>query len=46
MPDHLGFRAQKTMSTQAAFGGVLNELAKGNSALASRIVTTSPDVTV
>lgn len=46
VPDHLGFRAQKTMSTQAAFGGVLNELAKGNSALASRIVTTSPDVTV
>ena len=38
-------RAAKT-STQQAFGAVLNELARGNSALASRIVTTSPDVTV
>jgi pyruvate dehydrogenase E1 component len=33
-------------STQAAFGKILLELAKGGSALADRIVTTSPDVTV
>jgi pyruvate dehydrogenase E1 component len=34
------------MSTQQGFGLILNELARGDSALASRIVTTSPDVTV
>jgi pyruvate dehydrogenase E1 component len=33
-------------STQAAFGKILLELAKSGSALADRIVTTSPDVTV
>jgi pyruvate dehydrogenase E1 component len=33
-------------STQAAFGKILLELAKGGSPLADRIVTTSPDVTV
>jgi pyruvate dehydrogenase E1 component len=33
-------------STQAAFGKILLELAKGKSSLADRIVTTSPDVTV
>ncbi len=32
-------------STQEAFGKIMFELAKGDSALASRIVTTSPDVT-
>jgi pyruvate dehydrogenase E1 component len=34
------------MSTQEGFGKILNDLAAGDSALASRIVTTSPDVTV
>ena len=34
------------ISTQAAFGKILNALATGNSALADRIITTSPDVTV
>jgi pyruvate dehydrogenase E1 component len=34
------------MSTQQGFGLVLNEIARGDSALASRIVTVSPDVTV
>jgi len=34
------------MSTQEAFGRVLFELAGGDSELASRLVTTSPDVTV
>jgi pyruvate dehydrogenase E1 component len=33
-------------STQAAFGKILFELAKGQSPLAARILTTSPDVTV
>jgi pyruvate dehydrogenase E1 component len=33
-------------STQSAFGKILLELAKDKSALADRIVTTSPDVTV
>jgi pyruvate dehydrogenase E1 component len=46
VPENLGFRANKSMSTQAAFGGILHELSRGNSALASRIITTSPDVTV
>ncbi|WP_374645650.1 1-deoxy-D-xylulose-5-phosphate synthase N-terminal domain-containing protein [Tabrizicola sp.] len=32
-------------STQAAFGRMLDDLSKGDSALAARIVTTSPDVT-
>ncbi|MFG1361026.1 transketolase-like TK C-terminal-containing protein [Xanthobacter pseudotagetidis] len=35
-----------TLSTQAGFGLILQELAKGDGALAERIVTTSPDVTV
>src|SRR6266404_4333063 len=34
------------MSTQQGFGLVLNELARGDTELAARIVTTSPDVTV
>ena len=34
------------MATQTGFGALLNELARGKSALAARIVTTSPDVTV
>ncbi|MEM1363444.1 MAG: 1-deoxy-D-xylulose-5-phosphate synthase N-terminal domain-containing protein [Pseudomonadota bacterium] len=37
--------ADKDISTQAAFGKILDELAKGNSDLAKRIITTSPDVT-
>lgn len=38
--------AGEEQSTQAAFGRILLDLAKGGSALADRIVTTSPDVTV
>ena len=34
------------LSTQEAFGRILGEIAAGDSALADRIVTTSPDVTV
>ena len=33
-------------STQEAFGKVMNELGRGDTPLASRVVTTSPDVTV
>jgi pyruvate dehydrogenase E1 component len=36
---------ERDISTQAAFGRILDDLAKGDSALAARIVTTSPDVT-
>jgi pyruvate dehydrogenase E1 component len=34
------------MSTQEGFGKIMNELAKSDTPLAERIVTTSPDVTV
>jgi pyruvate dehydrogenase E1 component len=34
-----------TISTQAGFGKILDTLAKGDSAIAARILTTSPDVT-
>ena len=37
--------ADPEISTQAAFGKILDQLAKGDSALAERIITTSPDVT-
>ncbi|UOM33233.1 transketolase [Acuticoccus sp. I52.16.1] len=36
----------KTISTQAAFGKVLDELARGGGPFAERVVTMSPDVTV
>ncbi|MCW2307151.1 transketolase [Rhodobium gokarnense] len=35
----------REIATQMAFGKILDELAKGDSLLAERIVTTSPDVT-
>ncbi|WP_397544442.1 transketolase [Roseovarius salis] len=35
----------REISTQAAFGKIMDALGKGDSALAERIVTTSPDVT-
>jgi len=41
----ISISADREMSTQAAFGKILDDLAKGDSALAERIVTTSPDVT-
>jgi pyruvate dehydrogenase E1 component len=37
---------QPVMSTQTGFGALLNELGRGKSAIAERIVTASPDVTV
>src|SRR5262249_39753169 len=46
VPDELSVTIQPEMSTQFGFGAILNELARGDSPLAERIVTTSPDVTV
>jgi pyruvate dehydrogenase E1 component len=46
VPQTLSFKPSPQMSTQQGFGLVLNELARGNSELAARIVTASPDVTV
>src|SRR6201987_4897595 len=42
----LAFKPAAQMSTQQGFGLVLNEIARGDSELAARIVTASPDVTV
>jgi pyruvate dehydrogenase E1 component len=46
VPEQLSFKPSAQMSTQQGFGLVLNELARGDTELASRIVTASPDVTV
>src|ERR1700741_367206 len=46
VPRELTFKPAAQMSTQQGFGLVLNEIARGDSELASRIVTASPDVTV
>ncbi|MGA0533951.1 1-deoxy-D-xylulose-5-phosphate synthase N-terminal domain-containing protein [Hansschlegelia sp. KR7-227] len=46
VPERLAAPSQPTMSTQQGFGLLMHELAKGDSDVARRIVTTSPDVTV
>ena len=46
VPDELKVTIQPEMATQTGFGALLNEIARGTTPLASRIVTTSPDVTV
>ena len=46
VPETLTAPAQPVASTQQGFGQILNEIAREKSALADRIVTTSPDVTV
>ena len=46
VPDALPVPTGREMSTQHAFGLLMHELAKGETELARRIVTTSPDVTV
>jgi pyruvate dehydrogenase E1 component len=46
VPAELPRNEQAVSSTQAGFGALLNELGRGKSELAERIVTTSPDVTV
>ena len=46
VPDELTVAAQGSMSTQQGFGLLMHEIAKGETELSRRIVTTSPDVTV
>ena len=46
IPAALDYTQSEVMSTQEAFGRILNEIGKQKSALADRLVTTSPDVTV
>jgi pyruvate dehydrogenase E1 component len=46
IPDELTVRPQKVISTQAAFGNLLNEIGREQSGLARHLVTASPDVTV
>jgi pyruvate dehydrogenase E1 component len=46
IPPTLAVPAQKITSTQAGFGSLLNEIARGAEPFAERIVTASPDVTV
>jgi pyruvate dehydrogenase E1 component len=46
VPADLPVTIQPVMSTQTGFGALLNELGRGKSAIAERIVTSSPDVTV
>src|SRR6202043_597577 len=46
VPAELAVPIQPKMSTQTGFGAVLNEIARADTPLAARIVTTSPDVTV
>jgi len=46
VPAELRVPIQATMSTQAGFGNLLNELGRDQTELAARVVTTSPDVTV
>ncbi|MER2508375.1 MAG: transketolase [Amaricoccus sp.] len=46
VPDALPWPRQSVMSTQQGFGLILNELARSDTEIARRVVTTSPDVTV
>src|SRR5256886_7948274 len=46
VPADLPVTIQPVMSTQTGFGALLNELGREKSAIAERIVTASPDVTV
>jgi pyruvate dehydrogenase E1 component len=46
VPAQLPVTIQPVMSTQTGFGALLNELGRENSAIAERLVTASPDVTV
>jgi pyruvate dehydrogenase E1 component len=46
VPARLEYRAERKLSTQQGFGLLLQELARSETAIADRIVTCSPDVTV
>ncbi len=46
VPETLAVATQPVMSTQAGFGLLMHEIAKGEGEFARRVVTASPDVTV
>jgi pyruvate dehydrogenase E1 component len=46
VPEHMAFAKQPAMSTQQGFGLLMHEIGKSDGEFASRVVTTSPDVTV
>ncbi|SFL03424.1 pyruvate dehydrogenase E1 component [Mesorhizobium albiziae] len=46
VPEHISFANQPAMSTQQGFGLLMHEIGKSDGEFASRVVTTSPDVTV
>ena len=46
IPETISVPAQAVTSTQTGFGALMNEIGKSKAPYASRIVTTSPDVTV
>ncbi len=46
LPERFPLPRGESLSTQAGFGQIMGELAKQDSLLAERLVTTSPDVTV
>jgi pyruvate dehydrogenase E1 component len=46
IPEKLPVAIAQSMSTQAGFGAILNEIGKEKAPYAERIVSTSPDVTV
>jgi pyruvate dehydrogenase E1 component len=46
VPESLAVTIQPRMSTQLGFGALLNELGRGDTPVAARMVTASPDVTV
>jgi pyruvate dehydrogenase E1 component len=46
VPPSLPVPQQKSISTQSAFGNILNDIGREQSELAAHIVTSSPDVTV
>ncbi|MBT6206093.1 MAG: transketolase, partial [Rhodospirillaceae bacterium] len=46
VPETLTHKRDKRVSTQQAFGNILNDIARSDAAIADHIVTTSPDVAV
>ncbi len=46
VPNELPVTIAATMSTQAGFGAILNDIGRRQDEFAARIITTSPDVTV
>ncbi len=46
VPDSLTFKRDARVSTQQAFGNILNDIGRSDAQIAEHIVTTSPDVAV